>query len=223
MNILLVEDEPKVAAFIKKGLEEQQYNVTCAYDGNTGLNIASGNDFDILILDVMLPGMSGLEVCKTLRDKGKETPVLMLTALGTVSDKVRGLETGADDYLTKPFHFEELLARIKALTRRKNKAIPGQILTIADLVMDCYKRTVTRGGKEITLTVKEYALLELLLQNKYSVISRAQIAEEVWGINFDRNTNLIDVYVNYLRGKIDKDFPKKLVHTVIGMGYVLKD
>src|SRR6185312_6079767 len=127
MNILLVEDEPKVAAFIKKGLEEQQYNVTCAYDGNTGLNIASGNDFDILILDVMLPGMSGLEVCKTLRDKGKETPVLMLTALGTVSDKVRGLETGADDYLTKPFHFEELLARIKALTRRKNKAIPGQI------------------------------------------------------------------------------------------------
>ncbi len=223
MNILLVEDEPKVAAFIKKGLEEQQYNVTAAYDGHTGQNIASGQDFDVIILDLMLPGINGLELCKTLRDKKKDTPILMLTAMSTVNDKVRGLESGADDYLTKPFHFEELLARIKALTRRKSRAVPGQTLTIDDLEMDCYKRTVTRGGKEVILTVKEFALLELLLQNKNSVLSRTHIAEEVWGINFDRNTNLIDVYINYLRTKIDKDHPKKLVHTVIGMGYVIKD
>jgi heavy metal response regulator len=223
MNILLVEDEPKVAAFIKKGLEEQQYNVTAAYDGHTGQNMASGQDFDVIILDLMLPGINGLELCKTLRDKKKDTPILMLTAMSTVNDKVRGLESGADDYLTKPFHFEELLARIKALTRRKSRAVPGQTLTIDDLEMDCYKRTVTRGGKEVILTVKEFALLELLLQNKNSVLSRTHIAEEVWGINFDRNTNLIDVYINYLRTKIDKDHPKKLVHTVIGMGYVIKD
>ena len=223
MTILLVEDEPKVAAFIKKGLEEQQYNVTIAYDGNTGQSIASSQDFDIIILDIMLPGINGLELCKAIRKSKKNVPILMLTALGTVNDKVQGLENGADDYLTKPFHFEELIARIKALTRRKTNATPGQVLAIDDLVMDCYKRIVTRGNKEIILTVKEFALLEILLSNKNRVLSRSHIAEEVWGINFDRNTNLIDVYINYLRTKIDKDFPKKLIHTVIGMGYVLKD
>jgi DNA-binding response OmpR family regulator len=147
----------------------------------------------------------------------------MLTALGTVNDKVSGLENGADDYITKPFHFEELVARIKALTRRKAMVLPGKVYVVSDLVLDCYKKSVTRGGKEITLTAKEFALLEILVTNKSRVLSRSYIAEAVWGINFDRNTNLIDVYINYLRQKIDKDFSKKLIHTVIGMGYVLKD
>lgn len=223
MNILLVEDEPKVSAFIKKGLEEQHYFVKAVNDGNNGQHIALTQDFDLIILDIMLPGINGMEICKAIRGSKKDAPVLILTALGTVHDKVNGLESGADDYLTKPFHFDELLARIKALTRRKTRTIPGQLFTIDNLIMDCDKRTVIRGDKEILLTVKEFALLEVLMLNKYHVLSRSSIAEKVWGINFDRNTNLIDVYINYLRSKIDKDFSKKLIHTVIGMGYVLKD
>ena len=223
MKILLIEDEPKVAAFIKKGLEEQFYNVTLVYDGSMGVKFALEQDFELIILDVVLPHVNGFEVCKQIRQFKKELPILMLSALGTVSDKVQGLENGADDYLTKPFHFEELLARIKALDRRRSMVLPGTIYQVADLQMDCFRKTVTRNGDMILLTVKEFILLEVLMYNKNRVLSRVYIAESVWGINFDRGTNLIDVYINYLRTKVDKGYSKKLIHTVIGMGYMIKD
>lgn len=222
MNILLVEDEPKVAAFIKKGLEEQLNSVTMAYDGNSGYKLAMDLDYDLVIMDVILPGLNGFELCKEIRKYKKELPILMLSALGTVSDKVKGLENGADDYLTKPFHFDELLARIKALDRRRSNVFPDTIYEVDDLRMDCYRKTVTRAGNDIQLTVKEFTLLEVLMFNKNRVLSRVYIAESVWGINFNRGTNLIDVYINYLRVKIDKGYPKQLIQTVIGMGYVLK-
>lgn len=223
MHILLIEDELKVAAFIKKGLEEQLYRVTPAYDGQSGCTLALENEYDLVILDVMLPHISGVEVCKQIRQVKKEMPILMLSALGTVTDKVQGLENGADDYLTKPFHFEELLARIKALDRRRAKVLPGTILELGDLQMDCYRKTVTRAGNLIMLTVKEFTLLEVLMLNKNRVLSRAYIAEAVWGINFNRGTNLIDVYINYLRAKIDKGYPKQLIYTIVGMGYMIRD
>jgi len=212
MNILLVEDEPKVAEFIKKGLKEQQYNVELAYDGILGERMALENEYDLIILDLVIPGINGIELCKRIRKYKIDLPILMLTALGTTKDKVTGFESGADDYLVKPFHFEELLVRIKALGRRRNLISPGTI----------YKRTVHRAGKEIILTGKEFSLLELMIVNKNRVLSRIYIAENVWGINFDRGTNFIDVYINYLRAKIDKGFNEPLIHTVIGMGYVLK-
>jgi two-component system copper resistance phosphate regulon response regulator CusR len=222
MDILLIEDEPKVVAFIKKGLEEQGYIITSAYDGLAGKEIAVEKDFDIIILDIMLPYLNGLEVCKHIRQYKKEVPIIMLTALGTLHDKVEGFESGANDYLTKPFHFEELLARIKVLTRKQTLAAPGKTYTVGDLVLNCYKRTVFREGKEIALTFKEFTLLELLMANKGRVLSRAHITETVWGIDFNGSNNIIDVYINYLRSKIDKGFSKKLIHTVIGMGYVIK-
>ncbi len=222
MHILLIEDESKVANFIKKGLEEQGYAVTVATDGLTGKNKAVEDSFDLVILDVMLPTHDGFEVCKYIRLYKKELPILILTALGTVKDKVTGLENGADDYLTKPFHFDELLARIKALLRRQTIVNPDKKYVVADLVMDCYKKTVTRNNKEIVLTAKEFSLLEVLMMNKDRVLSRTYISEYVWGINFDRGTNLIDVYINYLRSKVDKDYDKKLIQTVIGMGYCIK-
>jgi two-component system copper resistance phosphate regulon response regulator CusR len=223
MKILLIEDEPKVAAFIKKGLEEQFYNVTLAYDGSMGCKLALEQDFELIILDVVLPHMSGFEVCKQVRQFKKELPIIMLSALGTVTDKVKGLENGADDYLVKPFHFDELLARIKALDRRRSMVLPGTVYQVGDLQMDCFRKTVTRDGKMIMLTVKEFTLLEVLMYNKNRVLSRIYIAESVWGINFNRGTNLIDVYINYLRSKVDKGFSKQLIHTVIGMGYMIKD
>jgi DNA-binding response OmpR family regulator len=223
MNILLIEDESKVAAFIKKGLEEQFHKVTIAYDGSMGRKLALESDFELIILDAVLPELNGFEVCKQIRQFKKELPILMLSALGTVGDKVKGLESGADDYLTKPFHFEELLARIKALDRRRSATLPGTIYQVADLQMDCFRKTVTRGGNPIALTVKEFVLLEVLMYNKNRVLSRTYIAESVWGINFDRGTNLIDVYINYLRAKIDKGYPTQLIQTVIGMGYMIKD
>jgi DNA-binding response OmpR family regulator len=223
MNILLIEDESKVAAFIKKGLEEQFHKVTIAYDGTMGRKLALESDFELIILDAVLPELSGFEVCNQIRQFKKELPILMLSALGTVGDKVKGLESGADDYLTKPFHFEELLARIKALDRRRSVTLPGTIYQVADLQMDCYRKTVSRNGNPILLTVKEFVLLEVLMYNKNRVLSRTYIAESVWGINFDRGTNLIDVYINYLRAKIDKGYPTQLIHTVIGMGYMIKD
>jgi two-component system, OmpR family, copper resistance phosphate regulon response regulator CusR len=223
MNILLVEDEPKVADFIKKGLKEQFYNVELAYDGLYGEKLALENEYDLAILDVILPGMSGLELCRGIRKYKANLPILMLTALGATKDKVSGLEAGADDYLVKPFHFEELLARVKALGRRRMLMSPGIVYKIADLEVDAYKKTARRAGKEISLTAKEFALLELLIINKSRVLSRTHIAETVWGINYDRGTNLIDVYINYLRSKIDKGFSSTLIHTVIGMGYVLKE
>jgi DNA-binding response OmpR family regulator len=223
MQILLVEDEPQVVSFIKKGLEEQQHVVTVAYDGKMGARMALEQDFELIILDVILPYLNGFEVCRQIRQFKKEVPILMLSALGTVSDKVEGLENGADDYLTKPFHFEELLARIKALDRRRSMVMPGTMYQVDDLQMDCYRKTVTRAGKAISLTAKEFTLLEVLMYNKNRVLSRVYIAEAVWGINFNRGTNLIDVYINYLRSKVDKGFAKQLIHTVIGMGYMIKE
>ena len=222
MNILLIEDEPEVAAFIKTGLEEQLHRVTVIHDGLEGVATAAEKNFDLLILDIILPNYSGLKVCQHVRRQKKDLPILMLTALGTISDKVQGFENGADDYLTKPFHFEELLARINALTRRRIMDT-GKTYKVADLEVDCAKGTATRAGTEIPLTTKEFTLLEILVANKNKVLSRSEIAGEVWGINFDRGTNLIDVYINYLRAKIDKGHSKKLIQTVIGRGYVLKD
>lgn len=222
MNILLIEDEREVANFIKAGLAEQGHSVTVVHEGPAGQNTAIEKDFDLLVLDIILPQLSGLQICKNVRAKKKDLPILMLTALGTVSDKVLGLENGADDYLTKPFHFDELLARIKALTRRQNQ-VSGKSYTISDLVLNSDNKTVFRNGQEVSLTAKEFVLLELLMANHNKVLSRKYIAETVWGINFDRGTNHIDVYINYLRNKIDRNHSKKLIHTVIGMGYILKD
>jgi two-component system copper resistance phosphate regulon response regulator CusR len=222
MNILLVEDEQKVADFIRKGLKELNYTVELAYDGFFGEKMAMQNDYDLFILDVILPGINGIDLCRRIRKYKPDLPILMLTALGTTKDKVLGLESGADDYLVKPFHFEELMARIKALNRRRNLITPGTIYRIADLEVDSYKKTTKRAGKEILLTAKEFSLLEFMIINKNRVLSRTYIAETVWGINFDRGTNFIDVYINYLRTKIDKGFSPTLIHTVIGMGYVLK-
>jgi len=223
MNILLVEDEIKVAEFIKKGLAEQGHQLVNVFDGIFGEKMALENEFDVIILDVILPHRSGVEVCKTIKKFKPDVPVLMLTALGTIQDKVTGFNAGADDYLVKPFHFEELLMRINALGRRKMFTSPGNVYEVCDLEVDSYKKVVKRAGKEIALTAKEFALLELLIVNKNRVLSRSFIAESVWGIDFDRGTNAIDVYINYLRKKIDKGYDKKLIHTVIGMGYVLKD
>lgn len=222
MNILLVEDEPEVAAFIKTGLQEQHHHVTVISDGTEGASVAVKHEFDVMILDIILPGLNGFAICEQVKRQKKDIPILMLTALGTIGDKIHGFENGADDYLTKPFHFEELLARINALTRR-NKLASGKTYKVADLEVDCDKGVAYRGGKEIGLTTKEFTLLEILAANKNKILSRSEIAGKVWGINFDRGTNLIDVYINYLRTKVDKNHTKKLIHTVIGRGYVLKD
>jgi len=223
MRILLVEDELNVSSFIKKGLAEQNYEIEVAHDGLEGKRKAREEHFDLIILDVMLPRFSGNEVCSDIRRYNKTVPVLMLTALGTLDDKVSGLEAGADDYLVKPFHFKELTARIKALTRRSLVEMQGKKYTIADLVLDTHTRLVNRAGKEVFLTAKEYALLELFILNQNRVLSRGEIAELVWGIDFDTGTNIIDVYVNYLRNKIEKGFTGKLIHTVIGRGYVMRE
>jgi two-component system, OmpR family, copper resistance phosphate regulon response regulator CusR len=223
MKMLLVEDEQNVSSFIKKGLEEQGYNVEVAYDGFMGIKLALEHEYDLVILDIILPGRNGYEVCHEIRNLKKEIPVLMLTALGTMHDKLKGFEMGADDYLLKPFHFEELLARIRSLLRRRQIAPSYAQFKIADLEMDCYKKNVHRNGKEIILTSKEFTLLEVLLANKGRVLSRAYIAEAVWGIDFNRGTNLIDVYINYLRKKIDKGHIQQLIHTIIGMGYTIKE
>lgn len=223
MKILLVEDEPKVASFIKQGLEEQSYNVTLAYDGFFGHKLATENEFDVIVLDLMIPYMNGLEVCKKLREEGIKTPILMLTALGTTDDKVTGLESGADDYMVKPFEFKEFVARLRALTKRFTDSMQQpKLLKVADLEMNLDEKSVKRSGKNIDLTAKEFSLLEFLLRNKNKVVSRAEISEKVWDIHFDTGTNVIDVYVNFLRKKIDKEFDKKLIQTMVGMGYVIK-
>jgi heavy metal response regulator len=222
MRILVIEDEKKVASFIQRGLAAEQYSVDVVHDGDAGLHAAMDEEYDLLILDVMVPGHDGFAVLRKLRQSGKTVPVLMLTARSAVSDKVQGLDLGADDYLTKPFAFDELLARVRALLRR-GSAQPSPILSIADLRLDPAARQVTRAGRPIDLTAREYALLEFLLRNRGRVLSRAQIAQHVWGLSFDTFTNVIDVYVNYLRRKIDADFELKLIHTVRGAGYVLKE
>jgi two-component system copper resistance phosphate regulon response regulator CusR len=224
MKILVIEDEQSVSSFIRKGLEEQGYEVTQAFDGSTGLRAAVQHRFDLLILDLILPGINGLEVCKKLREGGEvPTPILMLTALGATEDVVTGLDAGADDYLVKPFKFKELLARIRALTRRKSLSSATKQLQVANLEIDLDRKVVSRGEKPIKLTAKEFNLLEYLIRNKGRVVSRVDILENVWEVNFDMGTNVIDVYVSYLRNKIDKNFSPKLIHTVVGMGYVLKE
>ncbi|OHB25055.1 MAG: DNA-binding response regulator [Desulfuromonadaceae bacterium GWB2_53_15] len=222
MKILVVEDEKKVAGFIKRGLEEDNYEVTVTHDGAEGFKQALENDFSLVVLDVMLPKMDGLTVIKELRAAGKRTPVLMLTARDTTDDIVSGLEAGSDDYLTKPFAFAELLARVRALLRRGEQD-RGAEISFADLRLDPVTHKVWRSDKEIDLTAKEYGLLEYLMRNPNTVLSRAMIAEHVWDYAFDSFTNIIDVYVNYLRKKVDKDHPVKLIHTVRGQGYILRE
>ncbi len=222
MKILVVEDEKKVAGFIKRGLEEDSYKVTVTHDGVEGLKLALEEDFSLVILDVMLPKKDGLAVIKELRAAGRHVPVLMLTARDTTEDIVSGLDAGSDDYLTKPFAFAELLARVRALLRRGEQDRGAEIL-FADLRLDPVAHKVWRSGVEIDLTAKEYGLLEYMMRNPSTVLSRAMIAEHVWDYAFDSFTNIIDVYVNYLRKKVDKDFPVKLIHTVRGQGYILRE
>jgi heavy metal response regulator len=222
MRILVVEDEPKVASFVRRALEAEHHAVDVATDGEAGLAQAVAGAYDLVVLDVMLPKRDGLGVLRELRAGGHTVPVLLLTARAEVADKVAGLDVGADDYLTKPFAVEELLARVRALLRRGAAAAPPR-LAIADLTLDPVTREVTRAGKRIDLTAREYALLEFFLRNRGRVLGRALIAQHVWGVDFDTFTNVIDVYVNYLRRKIDADFEPKLVHTVRGVGYVLKE
>ena len=224
LKILVVEDEPKVAAFIKSGLEEQNCEVDVAYDGQIGERLALSNVYNIILLDIIMPMINGLELCKRINQSKPNTPILMLTALGTTDDKVSGFESGADDYLVKPFEFKELMVRIKALTRRSySNNDPGNRLKIADLELDMDKKVAIRGGKTIELTAKEYSLLEYFIRNKGRVVSRLDISEKVWDINFDTGTNVVDVYVNILRKKIDRDFANKLIHTRVGMGYILTE
>ncbi len=224
MNILIVEDEQKVSSFIKKGLEVNGFSTDTAFDGHIGLRKGESMIYDAIIMDVNIPEINGFEVCRKLREKNIKTPILMLTALGTTRDKVHGFDLGADDYLVKPFEFDELLARIKAIIKRA-KAAPllSPVLRVADLEMDTERKTVKRGGKEIDLTAKEFLLLEYLMRNEGKVLSRTDIAEKIWDITFDSGTNVIDLYIFYLRKKIDKDFIQKLIHTQVGMGYVLKE
>ncbi len=223
MRILLVEDEPKVASFIKKGLEEQTYEVDQAYDGTYGVKLALQQDYDLVILDVILPNISGLDVCRQIRQHNTSVSILMLTALGSTDDKIIGLDAGADDYLTKPFEFKELLARIRALTRRGTDLPASEVLRLGDLEMDLTRKTVERAGNPISLTAREFSLLHYLMRNKGRVVSRVDITEQVWETSFDTGSNVIDVYINFLRKKIDKGHETKLIHTLVGMGYVLKE
>jgi heavy metal response regulator len=222
MRILIVEDDKKIAGFIKKGLTEEHYAVDVAYDGEVGAYRAQANNYDLIILDIMLPKKDGIEVCRELRNKNIIAPIIMLTAKDTIEDKIEGLDEGADDYLTKPFSFEELLARVRALLRRTQK-YKTKTLKVADLELDPVTRKVTRAGKNITLTGKEYALLEYLMRNKERVLTETMITEHVWDMNFDPLTNVVNVYIHHLRQKIDKDFDKKLIHTIRGAGYVMKE
>lgn len=222
-KILLVEDEKNVSSFIKKGLEEEGFSVTVAHDGPSGWNSARSERYDLIILDRMLPGMEGMEICRRIREKYRqEIPVIMLTALGSTDDIVAGLDGGANDYMTKPFHLRELLARIQVLLRREESG-EGAVYRLADLELNDDAKTVLRGGTPVALTSKEYRLLLYFLRNTGRVLSREQILEHVWNVEFDMGTNTVDVYINYLRNKIDKQFTPKLIHTVIGMGYVLKE
>jgi len=221
MRILVDEDEKKIAAFIKRGLKEEGYAVDVAADGEEGYHLITENDYDLILLDLLLPKRDGISLCRQIRQDAIQTPIIMLTAKSAVADKVTGLDAGANDYITKPFAFEELLARIRVLLR--NTAQTTTKLQAADLVLDLLTHKVTRAGKEIILSSKEFALLEYLMRNADTVVTRTMIYEHVWDIAFDTNTNVIDVYINYLRNKIDSGHEKKLIHTVRGRGYVLKE
>jgi heavy metal response regulator len=221
MRVLVIEDEKKVADFISNGLAEEGYAVDVAHDGDQGYFLATTNEYDAILLDIMLPKMDGFTLCTKLRAEDNHTPILMLTAKDAIKDKVRGLDAGADDYLTKPFAFEELLARIRSLLRKKSLQQKTRF-QVDNLVLDTITHIVSRGEREIQLSVKEYALLEYLMRNTGSVVTRTMIAEHVWDISFDTFTNVIDVYISYLRNKIDRGHETKLIHTVRGRGYVLK-
>ncbi|PQL95400.1 response regulator transcription factor [Apibacter adventoris] len=222
MNILLVEDDLRVSELIKRGLDEQGFNTTQAYDGLTGKKLILTQEFNLLITDIILPKINGLDLCKEIRNLKPELPILMLTALGTTDDKIEGFDAGADDYLVKPFEMRELVARIKAILKRSLKNKSEIILRFSDLEMNLKTKIVKRNNKELSLTLKEFKLLEFLLQNQGRVISRKEIAEKVWNTHFDTGTNFIDVYINYLRKKVDKEFDNKLIHTKSGMGFILK-
>jgi len=220
MRLLVIEDNPKMASLIKKGLTEQGYAVDVAYTGHDGEFMAAGEAYDAVVLDLMLPDEDGLIVCRNLRRRGVHTPILMLTALSTTQDKITGLDAGADDYLTKPFEFDELVARLRALLRR-GQAREAAVLKFEDIETDLLKRTVTRAGQKIRLTAKEFALLEYFLRHPNRVLSRTAIGEHVWDMNFEPDSNVIDVYVSMLRRRIDKGFDRRFIHTVIGAGYML--
>lgn len=222
MRILVVEDEPNLNNVVTKRLKKEGYSVDSCFDGETAAEYIADIEYNAVIMDLMIPRKNGLEVIREMREKGNKTPVLVLTARDTVNDRVAGLDAGADDYLVKPFAFDELLARVRALFRR-NSAFTSNVLTVADLEMDLNKRTVVRAGKNIPLSVKEYTILEYLMRNKNVVLSREQIEQNAWDISFEGGSNIVDVYIRYLRRKIDKDFEPKLIHTVYGAGYILKE
>jgi two-component system copper resistance phosphate regulon response regulator CusR len=223
IKILLIEDEPKTVQSLKQGLEENNYDVSIAYDGNMGKQLALTHTYQLIVSDIIIPGINGLDLCKELRAQGIQTPILMLTALSTTDDKLNGFEAGADDYLPKPFDFKEFLARVKALIKRSNQTIlDAQVLKFGDLEMDLNSSLVSRAGQMIHLTSKEFQLLEYFLRNQEKVISKAEIAENIWEVEDENSSNLIEVYVNYLRKKVDKGFSSKLIHTQFGMGYILR-
>ena len=224
IQLLLVEDDQRIAALIKQGLEEQGFEVTAAYDGLMGKKLAVNRSYDIIITDIILPNLNGIDLCKEIRRVKPDVPIIMLTALGTTDDKVEGFDAGADDYLVKPFELRELLVRIRALLKRSasNNQVQGFILRYADIEMNMHTKIVKRNNKEIELTPKELKLLEYMMQNPERVLSRTEIAEKVWDTSFDNGTNFIDVYINYLRKKIDKDFDTKLIHTKSGLGFIFK-
>jgi Response regulators consisting of a CheY-like receiver domain and a winged-helix DNA-binding domain len=223
MKILVVEDDPKISSFVKIGLESNNCLVDTAYDSAIGEKLALSRKYDVIILDVVIPGISGFDLCKKIRNNSNLTPIIMLTSLDSVEDKLTGFDCGADDYLVKPFSFQELFARIKALIRRNRETIVNPALKVLDLELDSISKKVKRNDKEINLTATEYKILELLMSNKGKVFDRMHIAEKIWGLSFNSGTNVIDVHINSLRNKIDKEFTQKLIHTKKGFGYVLSD
>jgi two-component system copper resistance phosphate regulon response regulator CusR len=224
MTILLIEDEAKTSQVLKQGLEENGFLVELALDGKAGLSKALAKPYDVIITDIILPFLSGHDFCKTIRKAGMDTPILMLTALSSTDDVVFGFESGADDYLVKPFSFKELLVRVRALVKRSSKkAREDNTLHVGDLLVNLESKSAVRAGRSIDLTPKEFALLEYFIQNKNKVLSKQQLAKDVWGIEFDTGTNMVEVYVNYLRKKVDRDFDQKLIHTQFGHGYILRD
>jgi two-component system, OmpR family, copper resistance phosphate regulon response regulator CusR len=224
-KILLVEDEQKIADALKMGLTEDGYYVETAYDGTIGWKLFQQHKYDLIVLDINLPGINGYDLCKQMRNRNANVPIIMLTALGSLNDKIEGYDSGADDYIIKPFEFKELLMKIRVLLKRSSQQnIPvGTVLKVGDLEMNLDSKEVKRGDTNINLTAKEFQLLEYLMRNKNRVVSRSDIAINVWDIDFDTNTNVIDVYINYVRNKVDKKFDRKLIHTQVGMGYILKE
>ncbi|KXK39785.1 MAG: response regulator transcription factor [Saprospiraceae bacterium] len=220
MHILVIEDHEGVQDMVKMGLEEQGFRVSVAKNGITGWEMLQENQYDLAILDVILPGMSGLEICKEVRSQGNLLPIIMVSALDEVEDRIAGLEVGADDYLIKPFNFKELMARVKALDRRKNADYNVLVRRVEDLEVNFDNMTAKRNGKRIDLTKKEFRLLEFFMMNEGKVLSKMEIAEKVWGVDFNTGTNFVEVYVNYLRNKLDKGFGRKLIHTKFGIGYI---